>query len=247
MRTISRLVADTPRRAEVEVLARQHTVEAAVRQAVLWRPWMLERADVEGLEHLDEARALGRGVILMFAHVGTRSQSPPLLHQAYKLYIVEGGRFLREPCVGRAGYEWLVAKRRLEEAGGRFIVPPDAHGLCQALVERGEICSMAFDVAGRNRTTFGGKPVGVRGGLARLAMDTRAPVVPVFGGRRGHRFYSRLQEWVDPDGFDSVEDLIDQLAAVIGRDLMARPAECEHTKLIHRMGKERSAITVEAK
>ena len=140
------------------------------------------------------------------------------------------------PHVGRKGHLALTLARRTEGAGGRLVAPPDSFGRCRALLQRGELCWIAFDVAGDHETTFLGKPARVRSGIARLALQTGAQVVPIFVGRSSHRLYARLDAPIDPGMFPAPDELIDHLSAVVGKEMLARPAECTQTQLLKRFG-----------
>ena len=63
-------------------------------------------------------------------------------------------------------------------------------------------------------------------------MATGAPIVPVFAGREGHRFFVRLEAPIDPEDHPGLDELVDHLAQVVGGEILRRPAERERTPFL---------------
>lgn len=228
---MGRLLGKSARNAEVRKTARQHLVETSVRQVIFWRSRTYDHATITGLDNLDQALALGRGVLVVSAHIGAYSVRP-LLARGYPVHVMVDGRNYREPYVGYKGARWLASRKRIEEAGGRCITPPDAFSACRSALESGDVCAISFDIRGDHITPFAGGSVGVRTGPARLALVTGAPVVLGFFGRHRHHLTVRLSEPISPHTFGGIDELIAHLAAAVEREMTARPAECVWTSFL---------------
>lgn len=140
----------------------------------------VEATEVEGEEHLRAALAGGRGVLLLSAHLGNwevlvraamRTGAPThvvtkRLHSAWAERLWRRAR--------RGG-----AKLLFERHAGRAIV--------RALAA-GEIVAFVLDQHAPEpsalRLPFLGRPAATSTGLARLALKSGAPVVPIFTHRR---------------------------------------------------------------
>jgi KDO2-lipid IV(A) lauroyltransferase len=207
--------------------ARRELGERLATGELFWRPWRAGRERVEGFEHLAAARAGGRGVILVSAHVGP---SGSLIHalaaRGIRLYISRFRR-VRDDRV-RYGLEARRARQHMrwtEAVGCRWVGRGDAYRVFRALLERGEVCWLYFDVKGSVETEMGGREFRLAGGSAALARETGAPIVPAFALRRGHRAVCWLEEPIDPAGFPDAAELHRHLASVVGRVLFGHPEQ----------------------
>ena len=73
---------------------------------------------------------------------------------------------------------------------------------------------MAIDVPGEVDVDLAGRPARVRSGIARLALETGSPILPIVTLRRGWRFVGMIGEPIDPAGFDDPATLTQHLVAV---------------------------------
>jgi lauroyl/myristoyl acyltransferase len=229
------LLEGTPRSREARALARRHLIESAARGIVFWRARMPQVARVDGLFTLERASRQGAGAILLSAHLGASSlaQSQAVSHRGFRLHVLGGEEWLfPDRFVGYEGHRAVGLRRSVERAGGLWIRPKSAYGLCEALLQRGELCFIPFDVPGGHATTFLNKPAWVRSGVARLSMATGAPIIPVATGREGHRLFVRLGSPIDPAQHAGLGELVDHLAQVVGAEILRRPAERERTPFL---------------
>jgi lauroyl/myristoyl acyltransferase len=235
------LLAETPRAGEAEALAKQHVIESRVRGVVFWRPRMQARARLEGLEHLREAAAARRGVVIVSSHIGANAlaHTPPLAREGWRMQVV-GGHWLYPPYRGYDGLRGLRLKERVEREGSTWIRPGDAHARLEELLRRGEVCVIPFDLPGTHRATFLGKTAWLRSGLVRLAEATGARLVPMFVGCEGHRLYARVEHPIDPADHEGVDDLMDLLADRFSEEILSRPAEREGSWFLDSLWEERS-------
>ncbi len=211
---------------------RRRVVTEAVLAELQWRFAEAQRLPIDGLEHLNRARAEGRGVLLVSAHVGSMLN---LLHglagRGLKVYIA-GGHPLDEPLPpGRSG-RWVAEQNRmLELAGCRWVHKGGAFSLLRGLLRRGEVVWIAADAPGAVPAMFRGRSVSVGSGPAALALETGASIVPAFALRSGLGERGLLLEPIDPRDFDSVETLAQSVLDVVG-DVVARDPDQAHTTLL---------------
>jgi KDO2-lipid IV(A) lauroyltransferase len=201
----------------VRVLARDHLLEGTMQGELTWQPWAAARMPVRGIEHLEAARAGGRGAILAGAHVG------PMLNLTYALaarghppYVVTLRRPDRPLPPGPRG-RWIRMQHiQVERAGCRWVRlgEPGNYDLLRALLERGELCWLNWDVPGDLPVPLLGGTAHVRTGLARLALETGAQVVPGLSWREGDGHAAELLRPVDPVAHADERAVLE---AVVGR------------------------------
>jgi len=218
----------------IRQISRAHVVDEAVRAELQWRPWLSRTIEVEGLEHLERARAAGRGVILATAHIGPfLALVHALAARGVKLYL-SGGHNVGEPGLdGRLG-RWVVAQNRwVEDAGCRWVRQPGSYPVLRELLRRGEAVWMGADAGGNAATRLAGHAVSLASGVTRLAVETGAPVVPAFTLRRGYRQVGILHRALEPSTDPQI--LLDRLADVLGTVVLAHPEQA-HDNLFRRIG-----------
>lgn len=195
--------------------ARRRLIEDALRAELQWRPWMCRGLSVEGYERFETARAQsGAGVILANLHAGPfLGLAHALAARGVKIYL-PGGRWGAPTLDGLRG-RWIATQNRwVEEAGCRWVPIGGSYPALRALLERGETCLMAVDVPGTLEVELAGRPARVRTGIARLALETGSPILPIVTLRRGWSFVGRIGEPIDPAGFADPATLTRHLVAV---------------------------------
>jgi lauroyl/myristoyl acyltransferase len=212
--------------------ARRRLIEDAVRAEVQWRPWMCRVMSVEGYERFEAARARsGAGVILANLHVGPfLGLVHALAARGVKLYL-PGGTW-GVPTVDGLRGRWIATQNRwAEEAGCRWVPVGGSYAVLRTLLERGETCLMAVDVPGTLDVELAGRPARVRTGIARLALETGSPILPIVTLRRGWSFVGTIGEPIDPAGFDDPATLTRHLVA-LQEPVFLREAEQVHANAI---------------
>jgi len=225
------LLGDSAGEHETRALARASLVEHAYRRALECRPWEMEAAAIDGLEHLDEAMAAGRGALLVTAHVGCMFAVGSALTARGRPSLTAAGPWAdSDQSVGRLGRR---ARQYLEirvRHGGRVTTVRGAAERLSAHLQAGGLCTVAFDAPGDAAVPFMGRLTRLPGGIARLAQRTGAPLVPVFAEYApGHRPLVRLYPAIRPERFDNDVALTAHLAAVVEREIMARPHSLERS------------------
>jgi len=179
---------------------------------------------VEGSwSYLDDALALGKGAIIVTAHLGPFDYIMQYVHQrGYRMTSVTGrttSRFVFD------GVTWL---RRRNNADVVEASPSGVRRVFQAL-KRGECAAFLgdydFSGAGFPVTMFG-SPTTLPQGPVRIARDTGAPIVPLFSQRIGNRhtlillpgFIVEKSRDIEADLKAGLQRLVEALEYGIGRN-----------------------------
>lgn len=169
---------------------------------------LCRRMDLEGWEHLQEAEAragdeAGVGVVVLSAHLGLWEVAayPPGIYGG-PLHVV--GRPMDNPLLDR---ELVRARARF---GNRLLAKRGAvRPMMKILARRGRV-GILIDQRARPGegiwVPFFGIPSYTTPVLARIALRTGAPVVPIFGlPRPGGRYRIVLREAIWPDAAGDLE------------------------------------------
>ncbi len=142
--------------------------------------------EFEGLELLDQARAEGRGVLVLTGHYGSWELLGHLM--GYKGYPLDS---IYKPFDNKF-LDSLMKKKRAVN-GGDPIEMENAYVVIMKSLRAGKMVCMLFDQrarAGEGITIdFMGKPARTNKALAIIAMRTKSPVIPMFISRtrEGHK------------------------------------------------------------
>jgi lipid A biosynthesis acyltransferase len=195
---------------------------------------------VQGLEHLERARANGRGVILATVHMGRMlNLAHAVAARGYRAYWRAGPTLDDSPLKGHHGRWWKTQMGWLEERGLRWVGRGQAYELLRALLERGELCWLNWDIPGQTTTSVPvellGRTIHVARGTGALALETGALVIPAFSWREGHRLVGLLLPGIDPREVTGEGELYHRLARAVDSVLALRPAQV-HRGLGERLG-----------
>lgn len=204
------------------------------------RPARLDAAgipvEVEGRAHLDAALAEGRGVIVLSGHLGN-----------FELLVRLGGALDAPAWVVTNAFRSRVAERlwRALRSGGPGLLPASGSGraVLRAL-DRGEIVAFVLDQnvppRGAVFVPFFGRLAATSPGLAKVALRSGAPIVPIFASRTaaGHRLVVEppIRPVATGDRDADVRMLTARCAAVVEAAIRGRP---EQWLWIHRRWKTR--------
>jgi lauroyl/myristoyl acyltransferase len=189
-------------------------IEDAVRAELQWRPRAYRGISIQGYERFEAARARSEaGVIVANLHVGPfLGLVHALAARDVKLYL-PGGEWGVPTVAGLRG-RWIATQNRwVEEAGCRWVPVGGSYPVLRALLERGEACLLAVDVPGDVDVELAGRPARVRSGIARLALETGSPILPIVTLRRGWSFVGMIGKPIDPAEFDDPATLTRHLVA----------------------------------
>jgi KDO2-lipid IV(A) lauroyltransferase len=177
---------------------------------------MLRLVDLHGLEHLEAARALGKGVICAAAHLGSVAfvaQVLPAL--GYRVTAVV------EPFRPPEVFEFFLQQR---QALGTRILPAGPMAVRELLLalRRNELIGLVTDrdITGSGPSIpFFGAPTRFPDGTAWLSLRTGAPIVITVAARKAD---GRFDAWIEPlPAFertgDAKQDVLGLTRAVAGR------------------------------
>lgn len=197
---------------DLDATARAYVKFQALRGELRWRSQEITSLDVEGIDHLRDARAQGRGVVISFMHHaffegGFASVAGLGLPSRILCY----GYMLRDDAPG-----WLQQHVRTARANGgeTFAVDRGVDEMARVLREGGML-GMATDVPGRTPLRFAGRDIVGSFGAARLATTTGSPVVVMTSERRDDGSPRiRLHEAFEPESFPDPTKLLEAMVAV---------------------------------
>jgi lauroyl/myristoyl acyltransferase len=200
---------------------------------VFWRPWLMSRGEIEGLEHFEAARSEGRGVVAPFPHFGMPYAQFPIMHRygidawviaAPHHYVDMGnghdGRVARQ---GKAYVDLLGEGHAIPRAGGE--VPTEEGAFAKSLrrLHEGATMCIAFDSVGSLPTPFMGRRLMLASGSAKLAIASDAMVAPFVHRLRGHVPVVKFAPPLDSRDYDGPEALQAAIAGVMNEWALERP------------------------
>jgi lauroyl/myristoyl acyltransferase len=219
--TMAAIVAGTARAGEVEVLAREHLIEREVDKVFFWRRWSCTLDDASSAV-VREALSSGRGVVVSSCHSGAyylSMRARPF--RRAEQYSVIGAWFMEPPSHdywGRRLARWRKG------ALGRPILARGSFPILAALLARGKLLYLFYDMPGSHETRFLGKTAMLADGTARLAAATDALVVPLRARRIASRVWLQAAAPLDPREHADAAELHRALAAHHERWILEEPA-----------------------
>jgi len=219
------IVGATPRAHEITELARQSLIESEAAKALFWEPWATPHVDQQSAARLREVLSADRGVLFSACHLGPYTPSMSILKPlGHVPFVVAGPWFFEKPTPGlwgrRIAHWWKCSN-------ARYICSRGSFPILKALLERGDLVYLFYDLPGPHQTRFLGKTAMLADGSARLATETDALVVPVRARRVRHRIWEDVGPALDPRQFAGVDQLHSALAEVHGRWILEHPEEME--------------------
>ena len=216
------IIAGTPRAHEITGLGREHLIESQADRALFWQRWPTASVDGRSNARLREALSGDRGVLLSSCHIGPYFRSMSVFAALGCVpYAVAGPWFFEKPTPDYWGRRiarwWRGSNSRMIRSTGSFPI-------LRALLERGELVFLFFDMPGAHPTRFLGKPATLADGSARLAVQADALVLPLRARRAGHRVWVDVAAPLDPRDFADVDELHDALATLHESWILELPA-----------------------
>ncbi|HTC72238.1 MAG TPA: hypothetical protein VK655_05075 [Solirubrobacteraceae bacterium] len=219
--TMTAIVAGTARAGEVEALAREHLIEREVDRMFFWRRWSC-RTDDPSTALLREALSSGRGVVFSACHSGAYYLAMRALpSRRDEQYSVVGAWFMEPPSHDY----WGRRLARWRKGAHGFPVPArGSFPTLAALLARGKLLYLFYDMPGSRETRFLGKTAMLADGTARLAAETDALVVPLRARRSASRVWVQVAPALDAREYTGAGELHRALAAHHERWILEEPA-----------------------
>ncbi|RMH93117.1 LpxL/LpxP family Kdo(2)-lipid IV(A) lauroyl/palmitoleoyl acyltransferase [Lysobacter pythonis] len=198
---------------------------------------MRRAIDIEGLEHLRELQAQGRGVLLVSGHFMTLEMCGRLLCDHVPLAGMY--RRHRDPV-----FEWAVLHGRLRYARAMF-TNDDLRAAVRHL-KRGGFLWYAPDQDMRGKDTvfapFFGIPAATITATHQLARISGCAVVPFFHRREGGRYVLRIAPPLSPfPGTDAIADTAEVNAAI---EAMVREAPSQYLWIHRRFKRQPDGVSL---
>jgi lauroyl/myristoyl acyltransferase len=227
---ISLTIAGTRRESEAASLAREELVVRTIHNTFMWRPWAVANVPLISRDTLDAALSSGRPVILASVHLSADCITV-LAEHGYRDFTAVTGRWLlptaEELPPGGVGHMVLAFRRRAEAAGLRLVAAGGTYPQLRALLDEGVRLVLMADLPGTTTTRMAGKTAYLRSGVARLACETDALVVPIAAVLEGDGARVTVLEPLDAREADGPQQLLDRLAEIFGEVMLEHPASIE--------------------
>lgn len=182
----------------------------------LTREELLDSVEVEGREHLEQAVARGRGVIITCSHVGNWELAAVMVaHWGYTLHAVAGVQLSR----------WLTpaVRETKSELAIHTVAPEDGFRKLLRALERNELIALMVDgdiYSHGVQVELFGRDSRFPAGPGVLAQRTGALVVPGYCARVGRgRFRILIEPALDPAAFPTVAALSQAVATITERHI----------------------------
>lgn len=232
-RLMSDLLQFTPRAHETRQATRRHLRERSMMRELMWRPWLLRWARIDGAHALDEARDGGLGCVVVIAHIGASwAVSGIFGRYGYDdVHVVASAHYfddLPDDLVGRT-HRHLHQTYAMDALGPDRVhsntAPPER---LTELIRAGDTVAIAFDVPGSTATPFLGRSVALASGPASLAFQTGAKVVPVIARRSGVRLRLQILTPIEPTDYRDLPSLRAAIARAYEPILLKNPEIIEN-------------------
>ncbi len=176
---------------------------------------------VEGEEHLDRAAALGKGIILVGAHLGAVAIAHAVMARRGRPYtpITYNPADTPVPRYVEA-LQYYAGLLGCDPEEPAFLAGKDIiHRVIEHL-KKGKWIGLTFDVPGTGVVQLFGKPAAVASGWAHFSYDTGAPVVPL-ALLRGKHPCDNLLTFQPPVFSDATAERKEEVARIMGETIAA--------------------------
>ncbi|MDP2772914.1 MAG: hypothetical protein Q8O61_05105 [Nocardioides sp.] len=207
--------------ADLDEVARRHLEQVVWRRELRWRPRVITRQRVHGIEHLTEGRSERDGLVLCFLHHGQFEGAFPAVKLAGGPPITTVGHPLMfDPAIP----DYLAANLRLGRMGSTPVPSTLGYAGLRDLVREGHTLGIAVDLPGRTRVRWMGRDVLGASGAARIAFETGAPVVLLTAHPTDGLVQEvRLSERLLPADHESAESLLQAILDGFAPSVLAWP------------------------
>ena len=170
------LLAETRPDADLDAVALRHLEQVVWRRELRWRPPVITKQAVTGVEHLTEVRGAHGGLVVCFLHHGRYEGVFAALKNAGGPPVTTVGHpMMFDPAIP----DYLAANLRLGKMGSTPVPVTLGYTGLRDLVLDGHTLGIAVDLPGSTRVRFVGRDLRCASGAARIAHETGTPVVLV--------------------------------------------------------------------
>ena len=213
--TMETILGGTERAHEAGALARRRVLDSQALRMMFWQPPRRASMDERSTANLAAALSSGRGILLSSCHMGPFwDVAAPLVGAGPRVYLVSGDWFFGVPGADYAGRRLAYWWRRVAGRKFHLILASKSYATIRAVLERGDVALLFFDLPGSRETVFLRKPVSLATGTARLAVDANALVLPARARRDGGGARVDIGAALDPDDFADADQLHEALARI---------------------------------
>lgn len=212
-------IGKTERAHEVERLAREYVFQYYKCRETDARPWLVTHDAIDGLDRLRDARAQGRGVVLHFLHHGqVVGMLASFGRHGVKVHAPVA-RFLTTHPAPRD----RRASRTARSTGNVYFRAEGSYPKMMGFLRAREVVAVSSDVHGPTRMRFLGRQVRGAAGVARLAIKSGAPIVPVTVHKQGIGQRLVVGEPIDSRDFSSGPELQQEILSRHEPSVLAWP------------------------
>ena len=170
------LLAETRPDADLDAVALRHLEQVVWRRELRWRPPVITKQAVTGVEHLTAVRGEHGGLVVCFLHHGRYEGVFAALKNAGGPPVTTVGHpMMFDPAIP----DYLAANLRLGKMGSTPVPVTLGYAGLRDLVLDGHTLGIAVDLPGSTRVRFVGRDLRCASGAARIAHETGTPVVLV--------------------------------------------------------------------
>lgn len=205
--------------ADLDDLALKHIEQVIWRRELRYRPELLIKQPVHGVEHTSVRGPEGGVIITGFHHARFDGVCGALKAAGITGLKVAGNpEFFVEPMEPH-----VAAHKHVVQLGAEMVnVTLGFRGLQQEIAENPFV--WAFDMPGNTKVRFLGRTLGVSSAIARIAMATQTPVVCVLPQRTGlWQQEVRLSPPIVPGDHESTDTLLQAIMDTIEPSILAWP------------------------
>lgn len=212
------LLGRSTRADEIDELAPKYAEQRMLRKAAIWRPWRTTRPASCGISELQELVQSGRGVIVSFAHHGD-------FYGALGSLGFINIHIPTAPAVvtSTASHEERQIARTMAWRGGNVFSSTSSYERLRDILRQGRVIALSCDVAGNAHMTILGRDVQGSSGVAKLASETGAWIMPMNAYRHALGQLVALEAPIDPDSFPDWQTIHAEIARRYEPAILAWP------------------------
>lgn len=203
------LLAATPQAPLIEEKAAEFLAFDITASERRWNRRRLFDQRIVGLEHLTHARALGRGVVLSFAHQGNFAGTFGAIADAGVPHGVVAADSIMSPYASPNMRQHLRNVAR----GGELVPASEGTRGLIARLNDGQVLAIASDVPGGTTVPFAGRSAAVSSGAAWAATSANSPVVLMTQDRDDDGPFVQIHEPIEPADFTGAPELLHRIVA----------------------------------